>query len=72
MNNSILCVGADVHLDEIVLRAVDKAQDHEVIKPFRVSNNLPGAEAATKVIAQQATSLGYTQLRIGWEATGML
>jgi transposase len=72
MNNSILCVGADVHLDEIVLRAVDQAKDQEVIQPFRVSNNLPGAEAAAVVIAQQATSFGYSQLRIGWEATGML
>ena len=25
-----LCVGADVHLDEIVLCAVDKAESHEV------------------------------------------
>jgi hypothetical protein len=36
--NSIptLCVGADVHLDEIVLRMVDKADGHEVVKRFRV------------------------------------
>ncbi len=72
MSNSILCVGADVHLDEIVLRAVDKADGHEVIERFRVTNNLPGAEAAATVIAQASTELGYTHLQIGWEATGML
>jgi transposase len=72
MNRSILCVGADIHLDEIVLRAVDKANDHEVIKPFRVTNNLPGAETAATVIGQVATNLGYTHLQIGWESTGML
>jgi len=43
MDSSTLCVGADVHLDEIVLRAVDKADGHEVVKRFRVTNNLPGA-----------------------------
>jgi hypothetical protein len=32
-----LCVGADVHLDEIVLRAVNKALGHEVLERFRVT-----------------------------------
>jgi hypothetical protein len=30
-----LCVGADVHLDEIVLRAVDQADGYEVVQRFR-------------------------------------
>jgi transposase len=72
MINPTLCVGADVHLDEIVLRAVDKADGHEVIERFRVTNNLPGAEAAATVVAQAATEGGYSHLQIGWEATGML
>jgi transposase len=67
-----LCVGADVHLDEIVLRAVDKALGHEVLERFRVTNNLPGAQAAAATLAQAAADLGYTRIEIGWEATGML
>ena len=67
-----LCVGADVHKDEIVLRAVDKAQGHEVLKRFRVTNNLPGAQATAATLAQAATEGGYTRLEIGWESTGML
>jgi len=67
-----LCVGADVHLDEIVLRAVDKAMGHEVLGTFRVTNNLPGAQSMVATIAQAATERGYRRIEIGWEATGML
>ena len=76
MNHStyppVLCVGADVHLDEIVLRAVDKALGHEVVEPFRVTNNLPGAQLAAAIIAEAAAELGYTRIAFGCEATGML
>ena len=72
MTNSTLCIGADIHLDKIVLRLVDKAEGHEVDKGFKVTNNLPGAHAAATIIAQVATDLGYTGIEIGWEATGML
>jgi transposase len=72
MNDSTLCIGADIHLKEIVLRGVDKASGQEVIKRFRVTNNLPGAESAVTIIHQAATSLGYTHIEIAWEATGML
>ena len=72
MNRSTLCVGADVHLDEIVLCAVDKAENDEVCERFRVTNNLPGAQAAATAIAAIAESLGYSRVEIGWEATGML
>ena len=74
MNHSALCIciGADVHLDEIVLCVVDKADGHEVIEHFRVTNNLPGAQAAATAIAEIATHLGCTHIEIGWEATGML
>lgn len=72
MNDSTLCVGADVHLDEIVIRAVDKAYGHEVIERFRVTNNLPGASTAATSIAKTASDGGYTHIQIGWESTGML
>ena len=41
MNQSTLSVGADVHLKDIVLRAVDQRDGHEVIGPLSVTNNLP-------------------------------
>jgi transposase len=67
-----LCVGADVHLDQIVLRAVDKALGHQVLEPFQVTNNLPGAQLVAATVAQAATAMGYARVEIGWEATGML
>jgi transposase len=72
MNNSTLCIGADIHLKDIVLRGVDKASGHEVIERFRVTNNLPGAQSVAVTLAQAATNLGYTYIEIAWEATGML
>jgi len=72
MYKPTLCVGADVHLDEIVLRAVDKTLGHEVLERFRVTNNLPGAQLVASTIAQTAMDLGYTRIEIGWESTGML
>ena len=72
MNPLTLCIGADVHLDEIVLRAVDQTDGHEVLPRFHMTNNLPGAQAAAATLAQAATRSGYTRLEIGWEATGLL
>jgi transposase len=72
MKGSTLCIGADVHLDKITLCVVDKANGHEVTERFRVTNNLPGAQAAATTIAQLARGLGCTRIEIGWEATGML
>ena len=72
MNHSTLCVGADVHLKDILLRAVDKLTGVEVIPLFSVTNNLPGAQAAATRIADVATRLDYTRIEIGYEATGML
>jgi transposase len=72
MKQSILCVGADVHLQEIVLRAVDKLTSEEVIAPFRVTNNLPGAQSAAAQLVEVATRLSYDCIQIGYEATGML
>jgi hypothetical protein len=46
MKGSTLCIGADVHQDDIVLHLVDKADGQEVSECFRVTNNLPGAQAA--------------------------
>jgi len=62
MNELTLCVGADVHLDEIVLRAVDKTDGHEVLERFHVTNNLPGAQSAATTLAQAAAQHGYTHL----------
>lgn len=72
MNEQTLCVGADVRLDDIVLRAVDKTDGHEVLERLRVTNNLPGAQQAATTLAQAATQHDYTHLEIGWEATGLL
>jgi transposase len=72
MNDLTLSVGADVHLKNIVLRAVDQGDGHEVIEPLSVTNNLPGARSAAATIAQTATRLGYRRIQIGYEATGML
>jgi transposase len=59
-------------LKEITLRAVDKLTSDEVIAPFNVANNLPGAHSAASRLAVTATRLGYTHIEIGCEATGML
>ena len=72
MYSPTLCVGADVHLDDIVLRAVDKFSGHEMIERFSVTNNWPGAQSAAATIAEVAARRGYTDIEIGWEATGML
>ncbi len=72
MNPLTLCVGVDVHLDELVVRAIDKADGHEVLQRFRVTNNLPGSQTALTTLAETATQLGYTRLEVGWEATGLL
>jgi hypothetical protein len=41
-SHSTLCVGANVHLEDIVLRVADKLSSREVLERFRVTNNLPG------------------------------
>lgn len=69
---STLCVGVDVHLNELVLRAVDKTDGHEVLKRFRVTNNLPGSQAVITTLTDTAQRLGYAHLEMGWEATGLL
>ena len=51
MNDSTLSVGADVHLKDIVLRAVDQGDGHEIIGPLSVTNNLPGAQSAAATMA---------------------
>lgn len=69
---STLCVGADVHLDAIVLRAVDKSSGSEVCSRFQEPNNRPGAQAIARRIAQIATEGGFTHIEMAWEATGLL
>jgi len=53
-------------------RSFGKADGHEVVKRFRVTNNLPGAQSAAATMAQTATQGGYSHVEIGWEATGLL
>jgi transposase len=72
MTVKTLCIGIDVHLDDLVVRAVDQTDGHEVLERFRVTNNLPGCQTALTTLAQTATQHGYTRLQIGWEATGLL
>jgi transposase len=72
MNTPTLCVGADIHRDEIVLRGVDKASEQEIIGRLRVPNNLPGAQSAVEAISRTAAEHAYSHIQIGWEATGML
>ena len=71
MTVKTLCIGIDVHLDDLVVRAVDQTDGHEVLERFRVTNNLPGCQTALTTLAQTATQHGYTRLQIGWEATGL-
>ncbi len=59
MTVKTLCVGVDVHLDDLVVRAVDQADGHEVLERFRVTNNLPGCQTALTTLAQTATQRGY-------------
>jgi len=72
MNTATLCVGADVHQKDILLRLLDKASGDEVMDCFSVTNNLPGAHSAAATIADVAAQRGYSHVEIGWEATGML
>ena len=65
MNRSTLWVGADVHLDEIVLCVVDKTENHEICERFPVTNNLPNAQTAATAIAEIAASLNYARIEIG-------
>ncbi len=65
MNHRTLSVGADVHLKDIGTRAVDQGDGHQVIEPFSVTNNLPGAQFAAATAAQTATRLGYRRVQIG-------
>jgi transposase len=68
---TILCVGGDIHQDELYLRAADKTDGHEVGKRLTVKNNRPGADQAIAHLVQLLTQHGYTQLEFGLEATGL-
>lgn len=68
---TILCVGGDIHQDELFLRAADKTDGHEVGQRLTVKNNRPGADQAIAHLVQLLTQHGYTQLEFGLEATGL-
>jgi transposase len=72
MNPVTLCVGADIHQDQIVLRFVDKLTEAEVQPRLTIPNNRPGADHLLSVLTRLLSEHGYTQLQLGWEATGLL
>jgi transposase len=72
MNERTLCAGADIHLDAIVLRLLDKQTEREVHPRLRVPNNRPGADQLVSTLTTYLTEQGYTHLELGWEATGLL
>jgi hypothetical protein len=51
-NHSEFCVGADVHLDEIVLCAMDRTSGHQVADRLKVTGNLPGPQAAATTVVE--------------------
>ena len=68
---TILCVGGDIHQDELHLRATDKTDGHEVGQRLTVKNNRPGADQTIMQLVQWLTQHGYTHLEFGLEATGL-
>jgi transposase len=72
MNQRTLCVGADIHLDTITLRLLDKQTEREVHPRLRVPNNRPGADQLIVTLSTFLMEQGYTHLELGWEATGLL
>lgn len=66
-----LCVGGDIHQDQVQLRTLDKTDGHEVGKSLTVPNNRPGADQAIAHLVQLLTQQGYTHLELGLEATGL-
>jgi transposase len=75
MDTRTLCFGVDVHRDQLVLRAADKATGREVGALLRVPNNRLGAEQAVTWLLHLATGTNdvrYAHLEGGLEATGLL
>lgn len=72
MNERTLCVGADIHLDTITLRLLDKQTEREVHPRLRVPNNRPGADQLLMTLRTFLAEQGYPHLELGWEATGLL
>jgi hypothetical protein len=72
MNPTTLCVGADIHQDNVVLRFVDKHTEAEVRARLSVPNNRPGAEQLIATLVETLQTHGYTHLELGREATGLL
>ncbi len=74
MTERILCFGIDVHADELVVRAADKASGKEIGPPLTVRNNRLGAEQLVTWLGQAAAQLGEGAICLegGLEATGVL
>jgi hypothetical protein len=75
MDTRTLCFGVDVHRDQLVLRAADKATGLEQGALLRVPNNRLGAEQAVAWLLHLATGtdgVRYDHLEGGLEATGLL
>jgi hypothetical protein len=72
MNGSTLCVGADVHKNEIQPRLLDLADGHEVGPTINLNNYLPGTNRAIATLVHLMTQQGYGRLDLAFEATGLL
>jgi transposase len=75
MNERTFCFGVDVHRDQLVLRAADKATGHELGSLLRAPNNRLGAEQVIAWLLQLAAGsdgVSYSHLEGGLEATGLL
>ena len=66
-----LCVGGDIHQEQLQLRTIDKSDGHEVSEMLTVQNNRPGADQAIGHLVQVLIQHGYTHLELGLEATGL-
>jgi len=75
MDTHPLCLGVDVHREQLVLRAADKTTGRELGALLRVPNNCLGAEHAVTWLLHLATGtdgVRYDRLEGGLEATGLL
>lgn len=66
-----LCVGGDIHQEQLQFRTIDKTDGHEVGETLTVQNNRPGADQVIAHLVQLMTQHGYLHLEFGLEATGL-
>ncbi len=74
MTEQVVCFGIDVHAENLVVRAADKASGQEIGPALTVRNNRLGAQQLVTWLEQAATRRGEGPIRLegGLEATGVL